>query len=166
LPDEPNDHAQHTCTHTIHDNIIANICEEEESIAHLFFECIVAKAIWGYAYEFLGFEVGTNYMSVASKWISRERFYVANIISAAVLRGMWLTRNDFVFKNQDRCEAGLKKGLDTVVEMEANMQDVEAGGDEELVFFPGGQDHGSAATPWNLKDQFEGAVRMLVDGAQ
>jgi hypothetical protein len=44
-------------------------------------------------------------------------------------------------------------------------KDVEAGGDEELVFFPGGQDHGSAATPWNLKDQFEGAVRMLVDGA-
>jgi hypothetical protein len=39
-------------------------------------------------------------MSVASKWISRERFYIANIISATVLRGMWLTRNDFVLKNQ------------------------------------------------------------------
>jgi hypothetical protein len=50
--------------------------------------------------------------------------------------------------------------------MEANMQDVEAGGDEELVFFPGDQDHSAAATHWNLKDQFEGAVRMLVDGGQ
>jgi hypothetical protein len=44
-------------------------CEEDESITHLFFECTVAKAICGYACEFLGFDVGADYMSVASRWI-------------------------------------------------------------------------------------------------
>jgi hypothetical protein len=33
-------------------------------------------------------------MSVASKCPSKEKFYVANTISAAVLRGIWLIRND------------------------------------------------------------------------
>jgi hypothetical protein len=40
-------------------------------------------------------------MFVASKWISREKCYMANTISAAALRGVWLTRNDFDFKWQD-----------------------------------------------------------------
>jgi hypothetical protein len=72
-------------------------CDEHESIAHLFFEHVVAKAVWGYANEFLGTNIGSDYISVASKWMSRDKFYVANTISAAVLRGIWLTRNEFVF---------------------------------------------------------------------
>jgi hypothetical protein len=80
---------------------LCRFCEEQESIDHLFFVCVVAKVIWGYASEYLGFEIGSNYMSVASKWISREKFYMANTISAALLRGVWLMRNDFVFKWQD-----------------------------------------------------------------
>jgi hypothetical protein len=37
---------------------------------------------------------------VASKWLSKEKIYVVNIITAVVLRGLWLTRNDFVFYAQ------------------------------------------------------------------
>jgi hypothetical protein len=60
-------------------------CEESKNITHLFFEYVVVDAIWGYASEFLGFDIGSDYISVVSKWISRERFYIVNIISAAVL---------------------------------------------------------------------------------
>jgi hypothetical protein len=31
---------------------------EKESIVHLFFECVVAKLIWSFVYEFLGFSIG------------------------------------------------------------------------------------------------------------
>jgi hypothetical protein len=40
-------------------------------------------------------------LSVASKWLHEDKFYVANTISAVVLRGLWLTNNDFVFNKQD-----------------------------------------------------------------
>jgi hypothetical protein len=48
----------------------------------------------------LGLNIGADYISVASKWLSRDKFYVVNTISATVLRGIWLTRNKFVFQNQ------------------------------------------------------------------
>jgi hypothetical protein len=70
------------------------------SVIHLFFECCVAKAIWIYTREFLGMEIGFDYSSVAVKWLSAEIFYIANVISSAVMRGLWLIRNDFVFNNQ------------------------------------------------------------------
>jgi hypothetical protein len=44
--------------------------------------------------------ISWNYISVASKWLSEEKSYTTNIISSAVMRGLWLTRNDFVFNNQ------------------------------------------------------------------
>jgi hypothetical protein len=75
-------------------------CDEHESIAHLFFECVVAKDMWCYVKEFLGINIGTDYISVASKWLSRDKFYIANTILVAVLRGIWLIRNEFVFQNQ------------------------------------------------------------------
>jgi hypothetical protein len=62
-----------------------------------FFDCVVAKAIWKYVCEFLGFDIGSDFISVASKWLSKEKFYVTNTISAAVLRDSLLTRNNFVF---------------------------------------------------------------------
>jgi hypothetical protein len=44
-------------------------------------------------------EIGSDYISVASKWL-HEKSYTTNIISSAVMRGLWVTRNDFVFNNQ------------------------------------------------------------------
>jgi hypothetical protein len=76
-------------------------CNEKETIKHLFFECVVAKTIWRYTSEFVGWEIGVDYFSVASKWIHKEKFYSANVISYAVLKAIWLTRNDFVFNKQD-----------------------------------------------------------------
>jgi hypothetical protein len=47
--------------------------------------------------DYLGFAIGSDYISVASKWIQKEKYYCVNIISSAVMRGIWLTRNDFIF---------------------------------------------------------------------
>jgi hypothetical protein len=42
-------------------------CTEKESIIHLFFECDVARVIWGYISELLGVDFGKNYLSIATK---------------------------------------------------------------------------------------------------
>jgi hypothetical protein len=73
----------------------------EESVTHLFFECVVARVMWVTIGEFLGYEIGSNYISVASKWLQKEKMYGTNIISIVVLRSIWLTRNDLVFNKQD-----------------------------------------------------------------
>jgi hypothetical protein len=75
-------------------------CDEKESTDHLFFECCVSGAVWDYVNEFLGMSIGSDYMSVAVKWLDKKKYDVVNIISTALLRGIWLTRNDFVFNNQ------------------------------------------------------------------
>jgi hypothetical protein len=41
-------------------------CGEEESVAHLFFKCVVAMKAWGVMSEVLGVNIGANYESVAS----------------------------------------------------------------------------------------------------
>jgi hypothetical protein len=75
-------------------------CSKKESTVHLFFECVVSKAIWSYVCEFLGLSIGEDYISVASKWLHENKFYTVNIISTVALRGIWLTRNDFNFHKQ------------------------------------------------------------------
>jgi hypothetical protein len=75
-------------------------CNENKSVSHLFFECVVAKVLWKYVSEFLGFDIGQNYMSVAPRWIHREKFYCVNIITTAILRNIWLVRNNMVFNKQ------------------------------------------------------------------
>jgi hypothetical protein len=65
-------------------------CGEEESIAHLFFECCVAKAISSYVTGFLGMQIGLDYISVAVKWLSAEKYYIINVISSVVIRGLLL----------------------------------------------------------------------------
>jgi hypothetical protein len=76
-------------------------CSEKESISHLFFECAVAKVMWGFTSEFLGWDIGLDYFSVASKWIHKVKFGYVNVISSAVVRAIWLMRNDMVFMKQD-----------------------------------------------------------------
>jgi hypothetical protein len=84
----------------MHKPVQCCFCAENEAISHLFFECVVAKAVWSMVCEFLNIVVGDSYISVASKWLSREKHYSVNIITIAVLRGLWLTRNDMVFQRQ------------------------------------------------------------------
>jgi hypothetical protein len=59
-------------------------CSEKENIHHLFFDCVVAKNIWEYVREFLDLDIGSDYIPVASRWLHKEKYYVANIISTGV----------------------------------------------------------------------------------
>jgi hypothetical protein len=52
------------------------------------FLCVVAREVWKYVSEYLGYEIDGDYMFVATKWLSKKKFYSANIISTAVLRGV------------------------------------------------------------------------------
>jgi hypothetical protein len=47
-------------------------CLEKENIAHLFFNCVVARAIWECVGKFLGINIGKDYISVASKWLKKK----------------------------------------------------------------------------------------------
>jgi hypothetical protein len=47
--------------------------------------------------EFLDMRLGADYISIASKWLNEKKWSIVNINSTAVLRGIWLTGNDFVF---------------------------------------------------------------------
>jgi hypothetical protein len=58
---------------------------------------VVAKAIWRGVGEYLGMNIDLDYLSVASKWLHKDKNYRVNIISITVLRGVWLTKNDLVF---------------------------------------------------------------------
>jgi hypothetical protein len=44
--------------------------------------------------------LGADYISLASKWLCKKKSEVVNVISSALLRGIWLTRNEFMFNNQ------------------------------------------------------------------
>jgi hypothetical protein len=37
---------------------------------------------------------------VTTRWLQKKKCYVVNIVSAVVLRSIWLTRNDFIFHSQ------------------------------------------------------------------
>jgi hypothetical protein len=74
-----------------------SFCNEEETINHLFFECIVARTIWSMMCEMPGCDVGGDDLSVASKWIHKNKCYGVNIFMSVVLRGIWLMRNKMIF---------------------------------------------------------------------
>uniref|UniRef100_A0A0A9GHZ1 Reverse transcriptase zinc-binding domain-containing protein n=1 Tax=Arundo donax TaxID=35708 RepID=A0A0A9GHZ1_ARUDO len=76
-------------------------CNENESVSHIFFECVVANSAWDMTAEFLQLDIGRNYESIASKWLCQKKFDVVNTISSMVLWSIWLIRNDFVFRKQN-----------------------------------------------------------------
>jgi hypothetical protein len=48
----------------------------------------------------LGCELGSDYFSMSSNWIHKNKYYDINVFTSVVLRGIWLTRNNFVFNKQ------------------------------------------------------------------
>jgi hypothetical protein len=54
-----------------------SFCNEEETINHLFFECVVTRVVWGIMIsEVLSCNVGGDYLSVASMWINKNKAMV------------------------------------------------------------------------------------------
>jgi hypothetical protein len=62
---------------------------------------VVAKAIWKLIGEVIRYDIGSDYLSVASKWLHKNKCYGGNIIVATVvMRGVWLSRNGIMFNDQ------------------------------------------------------------------
>ena len=74
-------------------------CSEEESISHLFFDCVVAKLIWKQVAIFFDVNIGTSYISVAQYWPANSKHACLNSVVACVLWNIWKLRNDHVFNN-------------------------------------------------------------------
>jgi hypothetical protein len=50
---------------------------ENETNVHLCLECVIAKVIWKYVKEFIGSDIGIEFITVASKWLNKDKFYAA-----------------------------------------------------------------------------------------
>jgi hypothetical protein len=72
------------------------MCAEFETVHHLMFECIVARSLWGLFEEVFDVHV-TNFESIATKWLCNKKFMHFNVVSSAILWGLWLNRNNLVF---------------------------------------------------------------------
>jgi hypothetical protein len=59
-------------------------CNEKELVKDMLFECAVAQRAWGVVFDVLGFDIGSDYESIAKKWLCNMKFGVANVISSAV----------------------------------------------------------------------------------
>lgn len=64
-------------------------CLENESICHLFFECVVARNIWSFVKDQFGITVGDDFESIAKFWVSNNRNSALNTASSAVVWCLW-----------------------------------------------------------------------------
>jgi hypothetical protein len=71
---------------------------EIETTHHLLFECMVAKRAWELISQVAGFELGSNYESIAKLWLCNKKFGVINIVSSAVCWSIWKLRNCLSFQ--------------------------------------------------------------------
>jgi hypothetical protein len=71
------------------------MCNEMESVTHLFFECCVAKIAWSIVSGLLGVSLRENFESVARLWLANKRHELTNVISSSVI---WKLRNEICFQ--------------------------------------------------------------------
>jgi hypothetical protein len=86
------------------DDLTCVFCNELDTCNHLFFECVVAKAAWNEIKLCVGStEAIVDINSVAEKWEDKRDNSALNMINAALLWVLWLTRNDMFFKRNNWC---------------------------------------------------------------
>jgi hypothetical protein len=80
------------------DDLTCVFCNELETCQHLFFDCVVASKIWRDIVVALGLNFKISIMhDISSLWNDFKKNNNINMIFAAMLRTIWITRNDFVF---------------------------------------------------------------------
>jgi hypothetical protein len=72
----------------------------EESVAHLFFGCVVARRAWEVLSAVLGVQVGYNFESVAKLWLCNKKFGMCNVFTSAVCWSIWKLRNSLCFQGE------------------------------------------------------------------
>jgi hypothetical protein len=80
------------------DDLTCLFCNEEESCNHLFCECVVFSATWSELKRISNNSVDINHISdITNLWNHDKKFRITNMILAALLRVIWLMRNDMCF---------------------------------------------------------------------
>jgi hypothetical protein len=74
------------------------LCNELESVTHLFFECCVARLIWRLISGLLGVNLGDSFESVACLWLANKKHELTNVVSSAVIWSTWKLRNEICFQ--------------------------------------------------------------------
>jgi len=91
------------------------LCNEMESVTHLFFECCVAKLVWSSISDLLGVNLGESFESVAHLWLANKRHELTNVFSLSVIWPIWKLRNEICF--QGIAWTGIEKLLLRIVRM-------------------------------------------------
>jgi hypothetical protein len=60
------------------------LCKEEESVQHLFFDCVVAKQCWLVISKILDIRVEGSLVDIGKLWLSSKKYNVVNIVTSAV----------------------------------------------------------------------------------
>lgn len=76
-----------------------SLCNEIESVTHLFFDCIVSKLLWNDVHMIFDIMI-TDYLCIASKWLCESRYMQFNVVSSAILWSIWNNRNSIVFNRK------------------------------------------------------------------
>ena len=106
-------------------------CSQQESVCHLFFDCVVAKTCWSYLVDIFHVDLGSNFESVARWWVSNNRYKVMNCCSAALMWCLWKTRNEICF--QGKVWLGEKLVIRRLANTLKNWRILFAAGDWELL---------------------------------
>jgi hypothetical protein len=75
-------------------------CDVSESIQHLFFDCPMAKLMWGIVCFTFGIKKPTNVGHLFGPWLrsfSKKQRYLVLVGVAAFCWALWISRNDMVF---------------------------------------------------------------------
>jgi hypothetical protein len=75
-------------------------CLEEESIPHLFFECVVARKLWEHIARITRICKQVDLLAITRLWICEKTHIIPNIVHAAVLWSLWKCRNDVCFNRR------------------------------------------------------------------
>ena len=79
---------------------VCSFCSSLETIKHLFFDCIVAKALWRMVHWVFGLRPPRNIAHMFGGWskLGQQKHNLLLLTGAAALCWViWLTRNDLVF---------------------------------------------------------------------
>jgi predicted GNAT superfamily acetyltransferase len=72
-------------------------CDEQETVQHLYYECVVAKRVWECISGVFGFAIGSDFESMTKCWLCNKKYGNFNIFAAAVCWALWKLRNCVCF---------------------------------------------------------------------
>jgi hypothetical protein len=73
-------------------------CSKPETVLHLFFECCVARIVWGNICEITDLPLIKDFESLGTMWVKGKKFKAFNVLSSALIWLIWKMRNNICFQ--------------------------------------------------------------------